>query len=145
MSAFRCEEKNLVLRLLPHVLQSYHIRDKAFFDFGFELLHGAAQHGWLDVCHILVKEYNFAADDTDETGRTMLHRGCSAGDPSAVKYLLTLKSVPATVSHRDHLNHTPLELVHRNKYAIYSLFVSLVELKTELRVKAVFHIFISGN
>ena len=145
MQAFRCEDKDEVLSLLPHVHQPHLIRDRNSFPPGYTLLHHAAECGWPDVCRTLVEDYTCNALDTDAYGRSVLHEACWEHQPSVVKYLLTLKSVQATVSDKDRYGSTPMELVYENKYEIYSLFASHVLLNMELRVRAVFNIFIAGN
>ena len=92
-----------------------------------------------------MEDYDCNAVDTDDFGNSVLHIACDAHQPSVVKYLLTLKSVSATVSDRDRYGHTPMELVHVNKYEILSLFAPHVQLNMELPVNAMFPIFIAGN
>ena len=147
MQAFDHEDKGEALRLLPHVHQPHLIRDKSSFPrlCGYTLLHHAAGRGWPDVCRTLVEDYTCNALDTDDDGTSVLHEACLEHQPSVVKYLLTLKLVSATVSDRDHYGFTPMELVRRNKYEIYSLFASHVQLNMEPQVDTVFNIFITGN
>ena len=144
MQAFQDEDKGKVLRLLPHVHQPHLIRDKHHSP-GYTLLHHSAYCGWPDVCRTLVEDYDCNDVDTDDYGRSVLHTSCEAGHLSVLKYLLTLKSVSAIASDRDRSCRTPMEYVHRNKYEIYSLFGSHVPWNMELRVNAVFNIFIAGN
>ena len=145
MLAFLSRNKDEVLSLLPHVHQPHLIRDKDPYAPGYTLLHHAAKCGWPDVCRTLVEDYTCNALDTDNGGGSVLHKACLEHQPSVVKYLLTLKSVPATVSDRDHGGRTPMECVYKDKYEIYSLFVSHVQLNMELQVDAMFNIFIAGN
>ena len=83
--------------------------------------------------------------DKNWRGYTLLHYAVDYGWTDVLKYLLTLKSVSDSVSHRDVGSDTPMELVNTNKYAIYSMFASHVNFEMELRVRAMFNIFISGN
>ena len=145
MQAFRYEDKGEALRLLPHVHQPHLIRDKSPLSRCFTLLHHAAKRGWPEVCRTLVEDYDCNALDTDDDGRSVLHTACVAGHPSVVKYLVTLKSVSATVSDKDHYGRTPMKCVFENKYEMYSQFASHVQLNMEVYVDAVFNIFIAGN
>ena len=145
MQAFKRRDKEEILSLLPHVHQPHLIRDKNLISPGYTLLHHAAKCGWLDVCRTLVEDYDCNPLDTDDRGMSVLHIACWFNRPSIVRYLLTLKSVPATVSDRDHDGLTPMELVITKKYEIYSLFTSHVQLNMELPVNAWFNIFIAGN
>ena len=145
MLAFQNGDKDKVLSLLPHVHQPHLIRDKKSIPPGYTLLHHAAKCDWPDVCRTLVEEYDCNALDADDEGRSVLHIACAAGHPSVVKYLQTLKSVPATVSDKDHDGLTPMEWVNKNKYEMYSLFTSHVQLNMEVPFHAMFYIFIAGN
>ena len=145
MQAFQHRNKGEALRLLPHVHQPHLIRDKNTFPPGYTLLHHAAKYGWPDVCRTLVEDYHCNALDTDHDGTSVLHEACAAGHPSVVRYLLTLKSVLATLIDEDHFGRTPMNWVYENKFEIYSLFASHVQLNMELPVDAVFNIFIAGN
>ena len=143
MRAFQGDNKDEVLLLLPRVHQPHLVRDAGSIPSGYTLLHHAAKCGWPDVCHTLVEHYQCKADDTNDLGWSVLDLACGLSHVSVVKYLLTLETV--TVSDRDHLRRTSMELVTRNKYEIYSLFSSHVDLKMKLRVEAYFKVFICGN
>ena len=145
MQAFRRRDKDEVLSLLPHVHQPYLIRNKNSIPCGYTLLHHTAQCGWPDVCRALVEDYDCNPLATDDCGRSVLHTACEADHLFVVNYLLTLKSVTATVSDRDHFGRTPVECVYTNKYETYSLFASHVQKNMELPVDAMFNIFIAGN
>ena len=97
------------------------------------------------MCRILIEQYNCNAVGTDQEGSSVLHSACLYGHTSVVKYLLTLKSVSATVSKMDCSGFSPVEQVHKNKYEIYSLFASHLPVNTELHVRTAFNIFIAGN
>ena len=145
MQAFRRRDKDIVLSLLPQVHQPHLIRDKNSTIPGYTLLHRAARCGWPDVCRTMVEDYDCNPLDTDKYGGSVLRTACFYSHPSVVRYLLTLRSVSATVSDRNCDGRTPMEYVYENKYEIYSLFVSHVPLNMELLVYAVFSIFIAGN
>ena len=138
MKVFQRGDKDEVLKLLPHM---HHKLGSS----GSELLHYAVQHGWADVCRTLIEQYNCNARETDQDGFSVLHSACLYGHPSVVKYLLTLKSVSATVSYTDRFGFSPVEQVKKNKYEIYSLFASHFPVDEELHVRAVFNIFIAGK
>ena len=145
MQAFECGSKEGVLLLLPHVYEPHLIRDIGQIRYGYTLLHHAANCGWADVCRTLVEQYRCNPNDTDHYGDSVLHTACSVGHVSVVKYLLTLKSVSATVSKKNSSGLTAMEGVATNKYEIYSLFASHTDAKMELRVDALFKIIIAGT
>ena len=97
------------------------------------------------MCQTLVEDYDCNPLDKNDLGRSVLHEACWAGHPTLVNYLLTLKSVLATVSDRDYHGLSPMENVYKNKYEIFSLFASHVPLNMDLRVHAMLNIFIAGN
>ena len=139
--------KHEVLRLLPQVHQAHLIvdDDPHVFPPCRTLLHHAARCGWLDICRTLVEDYDCNPLGCNDEGWSVLHIACWNGFPPVVKYLVTLKSVSATVSDRNRYGHTFMELVHVKKYEILSLLAPHVQLNMELHVNAVFPIFIAGN
>ena len=52
------------------------------------LLHLAAQWGWLDIVDTLLVKYKFNVASTDDEGFTTLHAACGNGDLTVVKRLL---------------------------------------------------------
>ena len=141
MRAFESGNKEEALSLLPEVSHPHLIRDRR----SYTLLHRAASKGWADLCRVLVEQYHCKADVTDGHGRSALHLACGNGHVSVVKYLLTLESVLATLSNRSSGGNTSMELVTSNKYEIFSIFASHLDLKMELHVSAFFKLFMAGK
>ena len=55
---------------------------------GRSCLHIAAEQGDLNICRMLLKNYNFVIHETDDAGLTVLHSAALGGDLALLQYLI---------------------------------------------------------